>query len=462
MTQARIAAALVGGLVFWALHLNVSYFAVPWVCARQAVGVLHVLTLAAAAGAAMAAWAGWSGYRRARGADANLAAFLAVTGVALSGFFTLLILLEGLPALLQSDPCLHVPTLDRPIIFGPPPVEGGAPPAALATVWGPLMAALHDPAPIGPDAFWTAWHWDPWLLAALGLAGLAYARGVTRLWRRAGRGRGIPRWRVGAYYAGMGALVAALLSPIHAAGEALFSLHMVQHLLLMVVAAPLLVLGRPLPAYLWALPAAWRRWLTPRRRGFVALQRGWSVLTHPVSIVVLHMGALWAWHTPQLYQAALRNRWVHDLEHASFFGTALLFWWALVRTGDLRARSRYGAAILYVFATALQSGGLGALITFAPEPWYPFHETGTAAWGVDPAVDQQLAGILMWVPVGLVYTGAMAALLVAWLNEAERSASRRQRLGWEELASASPASSGSGGPPSRRGDPGGWTGADPA
>lgn len=319
---------------------------------------------------------------------------------------------------------------------GPEPAAPGGPSAA------------HDP-PIGPEEVWSAWSWDPWILGALGLAVVLYSTGLVRLWRRAGRGRGIPRWRAACYYGGLVALFVALVSPIHAAGEALFSLHMVQHLLLMTVAAPLLVLGRPMLAYLWALPEA-GRWGLSRsharhRGGLGPVRRVWGAATHPVLIFVLHVGALWSWHTPRLYEAALREPWVHDLEHASFFLTALLFWWALVRTGGPWARSRYGAAILYVFATALQSGALGALITFAPEPWYASHVARTPAWGLPPLVDQQLAGILMWVPVGLVYAGAVVALFVAWLGEAERRVGR-----WEGGLDADAVPTAVGGGPSSR------------
>ncbi len=306
----------------------------------------------------------------------------------------------------------------------------------------PNAAIAHGVGPVGPAEAWTAWNWDPWILLVLMTMTAVYVRGVSRLWRTAGRGRGIARWSAGCYLAGIWALFVALISPVDAVGEALFSVHMIQHLLLMVVAAPLLVLGRPPLAYLWALPDSARAAFRRSWKHVSPARRIWRAASHPVVVLLLHVGALWAWHIPFLYEAALERPLVHHLEHASFFFTALLFWWALVRVGAHHKWPGYGAGILYVFATALQSGALGALMTFAPEPWYPAHEAGVTAWNLDLMFDQQVAGALMWVPMGIVYAAAVGVLLVAWLREAERSVARRERMGWERIpgvASASPA-----------------------
>jgi cytochrome c oxidase assembly factor CtaG len=187
---------------------------------------------------------------------------------------------------------------------------------------------------------------------------------------------------------------------------------MVQHLLLMVVAAPLLVLGEPLTATLWALPADRRRavgrWW--RQAGTArAARRAWGGLRQPLVVWLLAVAALWAWHAPRLYERALRHPGVHVLEHALFFLSSLLFWWVLA---DRRARRRlgFGPAVLYLFAAGLQSTALGALITLARRPWYPSHYDTTRAWGLTPLEDQQLAGLIMWVPAGLVYLVALIAL----------------------------------------------------
>jgi putative membrane protein len=270
----------------------------------------------------------------------------------------------------------------------------------------PVTASAHPGRAIEPHDLWSAFTLSPMVIVGLLLAVCVYARGVRTLWHAAGRGRGITAWRVAAYYVGLILAAVALLSPIDALGEALFSGHMVQHMLLVVAAAPCLTLGDPLTATLWALPLrarrslglAWRRARLPR-----AL---WRQLRRPVVLWVLHVGALWLWHLPTFYDAALRDGAVHVLEHATFLLTALLFWLPLA---DPHPRRRLGAGVatLYLFTAALQCTLLGALITFAPRPWYFGHLGTTAAWGLSPLEDQQLAGLIMWIPAGLSYLIAL-------------------------------------------------------
>jgi cytochrome c oxidase assembly factor CtaG len=194
---------------------------------------------------------------------------------------------------------------------------------------------------------------------------------------------------------------------------------MAQHMLLVVVAAPLLALSAPLGPVLRGLPAPARRALG---RGWARLgwpRRLWRALTHPAAAGALHLGLLWVWHAPGLYQAALTSEWVHGLEHASFLGSALLFWWVLARPGRRAPWLRGPGGTLYVFALALPSGLLGALITFSTVAWYPAYALTTRAWGLSPVEDQQLAGAIMWVPAGVVYLAAGLAVLGAWLARME-------------------------------------------
>jgi putative membrane protein len=249
------------------------------------------------------------------------------------------------------------------------------------------------------------WKPDPIMAVPLAASFIVYGVGLARV--------NVPRLEVAAFLSGWVVLVAALLSPIAMWSEALFSAHMTQHELLMLVAAPLLALGRPLVPMLWALPARWRRQL----KGGAGLSPAWSRLISPVVVFVLHALALWMWHLPSLYQAAVVDDRVHAVQHLMFTGTACLFWWGLLR--GRYGRLGYGAAVFYVFATAMHSGGLGALITFATAPLYPLYVQRAAA-GVDPLVDQQLAGLIMWIPAGAVLTIFGLALMSAWLGEAER------------------------------------------
>jgi len=446
----RLAFGALGGILAWILHLGGSYALVPRVCEAGSLTLLHLLTVGTALVAAGAVASAWSCLRGGKGDGApatgpDAPGCLAMGGVFTSGFFLFLILAEGLPALLGGDPCVHLPTLDQPIIFRGPGAPGLALMPGLLMVGGggagaPLLAALaHARGLVPPGEAWTTWNPDPWIL--LGLAAMAgtYLLGVRRLWARAGKGRGLPPWRVGAYLAGIWILVLALVSPIDPLGETLFSVHMVQHMLLMVVAAPLLVLGRPHIGWLWALPRRHVRTLAAHWNGATGARSAWRGLTHPVTVLVLHVGALWIWHIPAFYQAALGSSFLHTLEHASFLGTAVLFWWALDRSGRGGRWPGYGAAVLYVFATALQAGALGALLLFAPSPWYPAHAEGAALWGVELGVDQQLAGAIMWIPGGLVYAAAMALLFVAWMRRSGRDGARREVSGWNTPEGASPA-----------------------
>lgn len=293
-----------------------------------------------------------------------------------------------------------------------------------AAVLAPAWLAAHDGRPPAPHDLARAWALEPAVVAGLLLSAWLYARGVERMWRRSGVGRGVRRWQACAFAGGWLALFLALVSPLHPLGGALFSAHMVQHELLMALAAPLLVAGRPLIPFLWGMPVRWRRAAGGWAKAG-AVRGGWRILSAPAVAFVLHGVALWAWHLPGLYQATLRSEALHTLQHVSFLGTALLFWYAVVHGRE--GRTAYGASVFYLFATAMHSGGLGALLTFAARPWYPVYGDAAAAWGLTPLQDQQLAGLIMWIPAGVAYVVAGLALLVVWMRESERRAARWQR-----------------------------------
>ena len=281
----------------------------------------------------------------------------------------------------------------------------------------------HGAGPQGWGEVWGLWELEPAVLTLLALSAGLYARGVARVWRAAGRGRGVTRRAAACFAGGWAALVVALVSPMHPLGEQLFSAHMTQHEVLMLVAAPLLVLGQPLVAFAWALPkravqrlGAWAK--AP------AWRRAWGGLTRPFMAFLVHAVALWVWHIPGLFEATLTSNLVHTLQHTAFLGTALLFWWALL--GTQASPSSYGAGILYLFMTALHSGLLGALLTFAATLWYPAYAGLTDVWGLTPLEDQQLGGLIMWVPAALVYVAAALAMLAGWLRAAEERTRQRE------------------------------------
>jgi cytochrome c oxidase assembly factor CtaG len=256
----------------------------------------------------------------------------------------------------------------------------------------------------------TWWTWEPLVVALLVISAALYVIGSRRMGR-------VRKLNVVAFLGGWVSLVIALVSPLDALGGVLFSAHMAQHEVLMIIAAPLLVLGRPLIAMLWALPASWR---LPIARFFQSrpIAATWRFLTAPLIAVIVHAIALWMWHLPALYEATLRNDSIHALQHTSFIVTAALFWWALIH--GRYGRLGYGAAVFYVFLTSMHSGALGALLTVSPNLWYPIYNARTAAWGLNPIEDQQLAGLIMWVPAGVIFLVLGLALFVAWLAEAER------------------------------------------
>lgn len=251
------------------------------------------------------------------------------------------------------------------------------------------------------------------------VVGWAYARGLRRLWARAGAGRVTRHWEAACFGAGLVALLAVLLPPFeHVAGERLWA-HMVQHVTLVAVVAPLLVLGNPMGTLPWALPAVWRRRVSS---GGGRLSLGHASHYPALAALALgvHTAALWVWHVPGPYEAALRSEPLHALEHASLFGTALFFWWVVAGS---RRRALYGPGVLVTFAAALQGSALGALMTLATSPWYPSYVDGTAgagaAVGLTPLEDQQVAGVVMWGPCGAVYALAAVLLFAAWIRRPE-------------------------------------------
>lgn len=291
------------------------------------------------------------------------------------------------------------------------------------------VRSVHIGQPIAPHDLWQAWpSATPDTLALLGgtlIGSAAYARGIAALWRRAGVARGIPRWRVGAFAAAVLALLIADASPLDALAGELFAAHMVQHLLIISVVAPLLLLGEPGVVLLWALPMHWRRgiglWWRRAR-----LRRIAGALMHPRVAVPLHLLAVACWHVPTLYDSAERSGALHVVEHALFLSTALLFWYPVI---DRHTRRHFGApvVILSLFVVALGCVVLGALLAMAPRPWYDAHLASSARWGLLPLADQQLAGVIMWVPAGLVYLAAMAAIALPAL--AARSSGGRKSPG---------------------------------
>lgn len=233
-----------------------------------------------------------------------------------------------------------------------------------------------------PDDLWLRWNLDPVLLGALALAMLCHARAVSI---RAARAPEQANRRWGCFLGGWAALVLALVSPLCALSVALFSARVAQHMSLVLVAAPLLALA-----------------------GGVRLGASLS----PGTAAVPFASFLWLWHAPQMYALTFASDLAYWVMHVTLIASAWLLWRVVARGAAERALSRVGAA----FATLLHMGLLGALITLAPRLLYAPHITTSGAWGLTPLHDQQLGGLLMWVPAGLVLIGAILGSVFAYLR----------------------------------------------
>lgn len=255
-------------------------------------------------------------------------------------------------------------------------------------------ARAHELAAAGGDSAWLG----PLLAGCMAAALILYGAGLLRMWRHAGTARGIRLIEVTAFAFGWIALAAAVLGPLELLARRNFALHMLQHELLMVVAAPLLVLGRPLGAWSWTFPLGGRRRIG-RLLKAAWWSAAWRFITAPLCAWMLHAIALWAWHVPAFFRAATSDELLHAVQHASFLASALLFWWAVLG----KAATRPGPALLMLFTTMVHTGALGALLVFSPRSWYG---------PIDALADQQLGGLIMWIPGGTVYL--LAALAVGY------------------------------------------------
>jgi cytochrome c oxidase assembly factor CtaG/cytochrome c2 len=214
---------------------------------------------------------------------------------------------------------------------------------------------------------------------------------------------------------GVASLAIALLPPLHHLSEERFAAHMVQHELLMALAAPLLVAGYPLAAIARRLPRRTQRGLA-RADWRRELEHLWHLLTRPGIAFTLQAVAIWAWHVPALFNASVTHPAVHALQHASFFGTAILFWASVLRPH----RGGEGVAVMSLFLTSLHTTILGALIALAGRPWYGAYAGGAEAHGFSLLADQQLGGYIMWMPGGTSYAVAAFVLVSRWLAAPKR------------------------------------------
>ena len=265
-----------------------------------------------------------------------------------------------------------------------------------------LIVLAHVGEPIAPHDVWTAWRLEPALIAVAVLTAGLYVRGVRQ-----------PDPAAGRFMAGLGVILVATISPLEPMSGSLASAHMVQHLIMMLVAAPLLATGAPVERIMLGLGTPLRRAVGRIRRHVRLTPSHTAPLRNPVLVAIVVIVVTWWWHGSIPYGASLDVSIIHHIEHGSFIAVYAWFWWVVFGS---RRRRPNASGVLMIFGVMMSNVLLGGLMTFARVPWYEAYAESTAAWGLTHLADQQLAGALMWVPPSLVYLPAALWLLVDALD----------------------------------------------
>ena len=258
------------------------------------------------------------------------------------------------------------------------------------------------------------------ILLPLTLLGAFQFIGWRRL-RQRGAGRFANGWRLASYLTGLALLILALLSPIDVLSGQLFFMHMIQHLLLVMVVPPLLWLAGPFATGLWALPRPLRLRVGGWFQQEGGVRRLLRLTTQPGLSWLLFVGVLYGWHDPTAYSLAQGNGWIHDLEHLSFFGTAMLFWWRVVGAGPhIHGKNSLLSRIGYVLAVVPPNMLLGVAIALAESPIYPYYLGVPRLYGISLLDDQMMAGLIMWIPGSMMYIAAALVLIARLFINADR------------------------------------------
>jgi putative membrane protein len=292
--------------------------------------------------------------------------------------------------------------------------------AVLALLAAPAVVLAHGaeaPSPQFPGVLFE-WRFEPVALAMLMLAAAAYAWAARRV-ARDHPGNRHPRWRTALFMSGLAVIAVALLSPVEAYEGLLFSVHMVQHLLLELVAAPLLLAGAPITLTLRVASPPIRRALLR-----VLHSRVVRALSFPVIAWLLFAAVNWGWHFSTLYNDALEIPALHYLQHATFLGAALLFWWPVLGADPSPWRLPHPVRLLYLFLAMPQNSFLGVALMSTTTVLYPHYLTNGRTWGPSPLEDQQLGGVIMWVAGDVCFLAGMAVVVALWMAHEERRTRR--------------------------------------
>ena len=289
------------------------------------------------------------------------------------------------------------------------------------------LVTAHGSIPPGLP-WWQAWSFDPTLIIPVAVIGWFYLRGLRR-WEQ--RSRAHPWWRTALFYGGLATYLLAMESPLDRLGEHHFSMHMIQHELVMMYAVPMLLLGAPTTPLLRGMPGWLRHGVVRPLAGTSAMRFAYRAITHPAVAIMALTTVVWAWHlVPGWWEAALADQKIHDLQHFAFTGVAMLFWWNVIDPKPLHSRIPHLPRILYIFGGSLPKHILAAMITFSSHTFYPTYLEARQVIPIDPVSDQQLAGLIMWVPSEAATLIAMAIVFFMWVGASEQ---RQRRADAERL-----------------------------
>lgn len=272
------------------------------------------------------------------------------------------------------------------------------------------------------------WSLNKSVISVLLITSGFYLRGWWKL-HQAGHHTLATKWRLRAYIGAQVALAFALLSFIDWLQSSLFLMHMIQHLLLTMIAAPLLWLANPFPIALWGLPRYWRLTLGRLLSRKSRFRKVLSAITPMGTSWMIFTATFWLWHDPAAYQAALRNELIHDFEHLTFFLTAMLFWWHIIAAAPhIHKRYSYGARIGLVLLTIIPNEVLAVFISLSETVVYPYYETVPRVWGIDVMTDQAIGGVIMWIPGGMMYALTAILLFVASSRAEKEDRKKKEAL----------------------------------
>jgi cytochrome c oxidase assembly factor CtaG len=291
----------------------------------------------------------------------------------------------------------------------------------LAIGAAPGIALGHDAGPAAPQLPGAlavlAFEPVPWLASIVAIGGYLW---LVRRIRTSHPRSPVPAWRTVAWISGVLVILVALVSALDAYADSLLTVHMVQHLLLAMVAPPLLAMGAPVTVILRAAsPAIRRSWLLP-----VLHSRAIRLLASPVVAWTVFTAVMWLVHFSPLFEAALENETVHDLEHLVFLASGVLFWWPVVAADPIPRRMGFGLRFAYLVAQMPVNAAVGLAIYFAPSVLYAHYASAERGWGPSPLIDQQIAGLIMWGAGDVILLAAIAGLLAAWMQADQRRTRR--------------------------------------